>query len=191
MAVTPAGRVFVVGSDASLNVRAGFADEPLRVIGVGATPRVALARKLLAVVVGESFCPNSQLHNKRAAPLVCDAPPVPMAQVLTYYVATVDQWTARLARHGGWPLSPCDDEILWGAMDVGQCPVIAVASKPGLTAEQAMVAVVHRAADDKAERTCGVSAWKDSLVAAQVPVVARRQWSVRHGWSDDVRVLEF
>jgi hypothetical protein len=116
---------------------------------------------------------------------VCDAPGVSMAQVITYIIGTDAQWTRRLAVKR--PISTCDEELLFGASEVGACPAVALAQADrGL----AWMFQVNRAPDAlNAERSCGVSKWKDAIVLSQVPMQLDKAWSLARGWQLALKLL--
>jgi hypothetical protein len=75
-------------------------------------------------VHGESYCGNSETHNKRADVILCDAMPSPTPHVLTYSLASFSAWVAKL--QSKLPLSPCDLQFVQGAYDQGSNPSLAM-----------------------------------------------------------------
>lgn len=93
---------------------------------VGSNPHAAITMTdngtaLVAMVQGDSYCWNSERHNKQPEPATCDATPTATPFVLTYTVAA---WDALLRLPG--PVSACTwPATVHGAYGQGRMPTVA------------------------------------------------------------------
>ena len=101
----------------------------------------------------------------------------------------MQQWRKRLAvpnESESSFVSTCEEEIFSGAMDIGTCPVMAIGE---VDKTRTTVSVLHGPSDIGAERTCGVSNWRQGLILAQFPMYLTRTWTWDKGSHLDARLL--
>ncbi|MDP2438130.1 MAG: hypothetical protein Q8P67_20500 [archaeon] len=69
------------------------------------------------VLVGDSFCFNSEAANKDALVALCDSPIIPTPGVLAYHFAPISSW-----KSNALPLDACNPSIFTGSYDQGLYP---------------------------------------------------------------------
>eukprot|EP01116_Phalansterium_solitarium_P003445 TRINITY_DN14272_c0_g1_i1.p1 TRINITY_DN14272_c0_g1~~TRINITY_DN14272_c0_g1_i1.p1 ORF type:complete len:879 (+),score=273.81 TRINITY_DN14272_c0_g1_i1:226-2637(+) len=127
------------------------------VVDVGARPSVSVvadASGALSVFEahGAGYCFNSDWHNKRAIPLMCDTQPLSCQYALVYNYGSLLSWQAHIFQRQGI-ISPCSNGILHGVYNQGDEPsAVAFAFEQHVT-----VAALHTgfAKDTVDEAGCG------------------------------------
>jgi hypothetical protein len=96
-------------------------------IARGSAPSLSASGEVIALVLAKGYCFNSDYHNKRPSPLVCDAKPQASNFGLTYSVGSWSAgWQPFLARAASGAaasgVTPCDPGLLHGMYDQGTSP---------------------------------------------------------------------
>jgi hypothetical protein len=87
------------------------------------------------LTLGHGYCPNTDKHNKQAAPGLCELPSLttkPANKVtLNYAYGRLDDWHATFAAHESFGssssrLSPCSSKLFFGAYDMGFRPSVSL-----------------------------------------------------------------
>eukprot|EP00927_Polykrikos_kofoidii_P050196 TRINITY_DN44114_c0_g1_i1.p1 TRINITY_DN44114_c0_g1~~TRINITY_DN44114_c0_g1_i1.p1 ORF type:complete len:657 (-),score=47.53 TRINITY_DN44114_c0_g1_i1:25-1941(-) len=131
-------------------------------VGVGSKPRISVAGGVVALVYGDGYCPNSEVHNKQTqGPALCDAAPTTTKGVLNYALAHLPDFEASVV--AGRPLSACDAAgVLHGAYSQGTLPAVTLWS---MHEGGVGLGLVHLGTDGDAG-ACGAPAPRSGIVAA-------------------------
>lgn len=112
---------------------------------------VADTTVLAAMVQGDSYCWNSEKHNKQPAPATCDATPNSTRDVLSYTVAT---WDGLLRAAPDKPISSCTwPSVAHGAYDQGSSPTVTIRDDGQVVASH--VPPVDTSTPDPETQACG------------------------------------
>jgi hypothetical protein len=99
-----------------------------KAIGVGRSPSASIlslkGKTYIAQVHTDSYCGNSESHNKNATVSVCDATPVSTRNIMTYTVGEWSDLTNHLSNSNNTFITNCHRQLVHGMYDMGQHPSI-------------------------------------------------------------------
>jgi len=112
---------FGVGTDVSVSLAFGYDSS-------------AKSSVLMALILmGDSFCWNNEVNNKRPTPALCDSTPIAMSEVLTYTYGPLSSIQSLFQNHQ--TVSSCTNNgLIHGMYDMGQFPIGALNAQPSPTA---------------------------------------------------------
>lgn len=138
-------------------------------IGVGSNPRLDMGKhnKNIALVVENGYCFNSEMHNKRQQPKVCDSVPESTSLVLDYTMGFIRDWSHHLLKSANSSIiTGCSpSKLSHGSYNFGSCPDVAVKKDVLFVVHQSPIEEMNGAAS-----RCGRTSHKDSIVGGVVPV---------------------
>ena len=78
------------------------------------------SKNMLALVLTNGICFNTENANKRATPHLCDWERPSTSNMLNYYLGSSQEWIDKILL--GTPMRACQEKILAGSYGIGSCP---------------------------------------------------------------------
>jgi len=101
----------------------------------------------------EGYCFNSDWHNKRAYPLVCDSTPNSCEHIMNYNYGNFEDWKEQILNGDDTRISSCHNSIMHGDYDLGKNPNFALLFNP--VENKLSVLEVHEGFGNQSLDTCG------------------------------------